>query len=145
MPNKIIKKAEEIIAKRSAITNAPGQEPFCVIALLNENGSPTVSTITAAKTDGIKTLTFGTGLSSNKVKRIKKDNRASVCFSAPDYNITLVGTVSILTDIDTKKENWYHGMSHHFTGPEDEQFCILKFETQSYNLLVDWVEVSGAI
>jgi general stress protein 26 len=76
------------------------------LALFDADGYPTVSTITPAKADGINWVTFDTGLGSNKANRIKKCDRASVCFnsSSPLYNITLVGTIEILTDEKTKQE-----------------------------------------
>jgi lysophospholipid acyltransferase (LPLAT)-like uncharacterized protein len=74
-----------------------------VLALIDENGYPTASTLTIAKADGIKWLTFNTSLSRDSVKRIKNCNRASICINFSEYNITLVGTIEVLTDPDTKK------------------------------------------
>ena len=109
------------------------------------DGYPTASTITASKANGIKWLTFCTGLGSTRTNRIDKCNRASVCFNAEDYNITLVGTMEIVTDLDIKKEMWYGGLTNHFSGPEDPNYCVLRFNTQRYNLLVDWKEARGVL
>jgi len=139
MNQEIINKAGEIVAKNT------GEAGYCALALIDLDGYPTASTISAAKADGIKWLTFCTGLSSPKVDRIKKCNRASVCFNSAEYNITLVGTIEILTAPDVKKEMWYGGLTHHFSGPEDPNYCVLKFKTERYNLLVDWQEARGTL
>jgi general stress protein 26 len=139
MNQEIIKRAGEIVMQNT------GETSRCVLALIDLEGSPTASTITASKAEGISWLTFCTGLGSPKTNRIDKNGLASVCFSADDYNITLVGTIEVLTDHDTKKEMWYGGLANHFSGPEDPNYCVLHFKTLRYNLLVDWKEVAGIL
>lgn len=139
MHEEIIKRAGEIVQKNT------GENSYCVLALVDLDGYPTASTITASKANGIKWLTFCTGLGSTRTNRIDKCNRASVCFNAEDYNITLVGTMEIVTDLDIKKEMWYGGLTNHFSGPEDPNYCVLRFNTQRYNLLVDWKEARGVL
>ena len=141
MTNEIINRAGEIVAKKTG----GGNEGYCTLSLMDENGFPTASTISASKADGINWITFCTGIGSNKAERIKKCNRASVCFSSIDHNITLVGKIEILTDLETKKEMWYNGLNHHFSGPEDPNYCVLRFKTERYNLLVDWKEAVGTL
>lgn len=137
MSQEIIAKAEEIIQKRV------GMGTYCTMALIDFYGYPTASTITASKADGIKWLTFCTGIGANKPNRIRKCNLASICFNADDYNITLEGTIEIVTDPFVKKEMWYEGLANHFTGPEDPEYCVLLFKTERYNLFVDWKEARG--
>ena len=141
MNEEIITKAGEIIAQKTG----GGNEGYCVLSLIDKDGFPTSSTISASKADGINWITFCTGLGSDKTNRIEKCNRASVCFAAIDYNISLVGTIEILTDPETKKEMWYKGLENHFSGPEDPNYCVLRFKTKRYNLLVDWMEVKGEL
>ena len=137
---------EEIIARASEIVEKnTGEDSYCVLALIDLDGYPTASTITASKANGIKCLTFCSGLGSVRTDRINQCNRASVCFNTEDYNITLVGTIEIITDLDVKKEMWYKGLTNHFNGPEDPNYCVLRFNTQRYNLLVDWKEARGAL
>ncbi|WMM24634.1 pyridoxamine 5'-phosphate oxidase family protein [Tissierella sp. MB52-C2] len=146
MSKEIIKKAGEIIRQNTAHNSLVGSEPYCVLALIDKDGHPTASTITASKSDGINWLTFCTGLKSNKVKRIENCNRASLCFNKDGaYNITLVGTIEIVTDIAVKEEMWYPGMGQHFKGSNDLEYCVLRFKTNRYNLLVDWQEVEGVL
>jgi general stress protein 26 len=139
MNQEIIKKAGEIVA-----TNT-GSESYCVLALFDVDGYPTASTISASKADGINWITFCTGFGGTKTNRISKCNQASVCFNSPEYNITLVGDIEVLTDPEVKKEMWYEGLSNHFNGPEDPNYCVLRFKTQRYNLLVDWEEDRGTL
>ncbi|MDR2932972.1 MAG: pyridoxamine 5'-phosphate oxidase family protein [Oscillospiraceae bacterium] len=145
MNQDVIKRAGEVILQNTAHNAEPGKEPYCALALIDAEGFPTVSTITAAKAQGIEGLAFCTGLGSNKAKRIAGSNRASVCFNSPDYNITLVGTIEVVTDPAVKKEMWYDGMSNHFSGPDHPDYCVLSFKTQRYNLMVDWKEAAGTL
>lgn len=139
MNQEIIIKAGEIIEKNT------GMGTYCVLALMDLDGYPTASTITASKADGINWIAFCTGLGGTRTNRINKCNRASVCFNADDYNITLIGTMEILTDLDVKKEMWYGGLTNHFSSPEDPSYCVLRFKTERYNLLVDWKEARGIL
>lgn len=140
MNSEIIGKAGAIIRKNA------GEDTFCTLALIDENGYPTASTITAAKSEGIEWVFFGTGLASNKAKRIEKCNRAAICFNTGgEYNITLVGTIEIMTDPAIKQEMWYSGLENHFSGADDPNYCVLRFKTERYNLMVDWKEVEGRI
>ncbi len=146
MNNEIIERAGEII-RQNTVQHAPeNNEPYCVMALMDANGCPTASTITPSKSEGISWITFCTGLGGNKPARIGKNNRASICFNTGGaYNITLVGTVEIVTGAAAKQEMWYEGLYNHFSGPEDPGYCVLRFQTQRYNLLVDWKEAEGTL
>lgn len=92
-----------------------------------------------------RTIYFCTGMESNKSKRIRVDNRSSICYSNDDYNITLVGRMEIVTDPVVKEEMWYGGLVNHFNGHSDPDYCVLKFKTERYNILVDWIEIRGQI
>jgi len=139
MDTEILKRAGEIVEKNTGVGK------YCALAQIDLDDYPTVSTITASKADGINWITFCTGLGSNRTERIKKCNRASVCFNADDYNITLVGELEVLTDPDIKREMWYNGLANHFNGPDDPNYCVLRFKTKRYNLLVDWKEARGEL
>ncbi len=143
MSKNIIAKATEILSKHAVHSAAVEKIPFCFLAMTDFDGSPTVSTITAAKVYGIREIMFCTGMSSNKVKRLALGNRASVCFGTETYNITLVGRLELVTAQNVKSSMWYDALSQHFTGPEDAEYCVLKFTTIRYNLLVDWEESRG--
>ena len=141
MKLEIIRRAGEIVAQNT------GEGTYCTLALLDAEGYPTASTITASQSDGIRWLTFGTGLGSNKAKRVERCGRASVCFNrGGDHNITLVGKIEIVTDATIKREMWYGALAHHFSGPDAPGYCVLRFTTERYNLFVEWQpEVAGTL
>lgn len=146
MGKEVIERAGEIIRQNTAHNLQEGSEPYCVLALIDANGYPTASTLTAAKAEGINWITFCTGVGSNKAIRIGNCDRASVCFNTSGaYNITLVGTIEIITDAAVKQEMWYEGLKNHFKGADDPQYCVLRFRTQRYSLLVDWKEAEGML
>jgi len=133
MHEKIIEKAAEVIrAKTGGIGG--GMMGYAVLALIDENGYPTASTLTISKAEGIKWLTFLTSVDSNKAKRISKCNKGSVYLDSSEYNISLVGTLEVLADPDIKKEMWYEAIGGLFSGPDDPAYCVLRFNTERYNL-----------
>jgi len=133
MDQEMITRAGEVIALKTGYIGG-GMEGHCVLALIDEDGYPTASTVTISKADGIKWITFLGGFGSNKTKRIAKCNRGSVCLSSSEYNITLVGTLEILTDPDIKKEMWQEPISEYYSDPDDPKYCVLRFNTERYNL-----------
>jgi len=141
MNEEIITRAEKILANR-----ATKEQGYCVLALIDIDGYPTAATISPSKIDGIRRITFCTGADSNWAKRIAKCERASVCFNSGEeqYNITLVGAIEVVTDLAVKKEMWYEGMGHYFSGPEDPNFCVLRFTTQRYSLMLDEHDANGS-
>lgn len=143
MSEKTLQRAAEII-KANTVYGGDGI-PACVLCQLDMEGGPTAATITPSRAGGMAWITFGSGVASNWAKRARRDTRACVCFSTKDYNISLVGTLEVVTDPQTKRETWYEGLANHFSGPEDEAYCVLRFVTQRYNLLVDWEEARGAL
>jgi general stress protein 26 len=57
-----------------------------------------------------------------------------VCINSPDYNITLVGSLSVLTDPDIKKEMWQEPLGNMYSGPDNPEYCVIKFNTERYNI-----------
>ena len=78
MNQKAVAKANEIVNAKSGFVGG-GMEGYVSLALINENGYPAITTISIAKADGIKWLTFVPGSERNSVKRANKCNRACVC------------------------------------------------------------------
>jgi len=141
MSNNVIAKAGEIIKSKTAAVN---MGKGVTLSLLDHEGYPTTSTLSISKADGIRQITFGVLLDSNKAKRALANSRASVCLFDDDYasgsyyNITLVGDVEVVTDAKVKKDMWYPGLEEHFPGGvEDANYCVLRFTTKRYNLWVD--------
>lgn len=139
MNQKMMDKAAERIACNI------GEGSYCTLALIDRFGYPTASTITASQAEGIGRIDFATGLSSRKAERAGNCPRACVCFNSPEYNITLVGRIEVVTDPEVKRQNWYEGLAEHFSGPEDPDYCVLRFSTERYSLFIDWMEVQGTL
>jgi len=140
MSNKAIEKAEEIIKSKAGVAGGEG----VALSLLDHEGYPTTSAISISKANGIQQITFAVSLDSNKAKRAKANNRACVCIFDDNfeggsyYNITLVGDIDVVTDIEVKKETWYQGLEEYFpNGFDDPNYCVLKLTTKRYNLWVD--------
>ena len=144
MNQEIIAKAIEIVEKNS-VQGGEYCGQICVLSLIDAEGFPTASAVTPSKAGGINWLTFGTLIDENRAKRAANCNRASVCFASGEYCVNLVGEIEIITSADIKREMWYDGLSFHFTGADDQSYCVLKFTTERYKLFIDGEEVSGKI
>ncbi len=128
MSNELISKAVIIMKNADVAT----------IAKIDDKGYPRASTISNIKTDGVKTVWFSTGLKSSKVKFFSQNNKASVCYRDGGNNITLTGTIEVLTDPELKKQLWLDWFINHFPGGvSDPNYCILKFTTSE---AVFWID-----
>jgi general stress protein 26 len=114
-----------------------GMDGYCALSLIDEEGYPSTSTVTISKAYGIKWITFLSGLKSNKAKRIDKCNRGSVCINSPKYNITLVGRLEVLTESDIKNEMWQEPLGSIYSGPDDPEYCVIRFNTERYKIFFD--------
>jgi len=144
MNQDVIAKAAKIV-KENSVHGGEAGFGICTLSLIDEEGFPTASIITPSKSDGIHWITFGTMLDANRAKRIANEGRASVCFGTAEHCVNLVGEMEIITSEDVKREMWYDGLGHHFTGPEDPNYCVLKFTTKRYKLFLDYQEVAGVL
>jgi len=146
MKQDVLTRASEIInSKRDFIGG--GMEGYAVLSLINEHGYPTSSTITISKADGINWISFLGGTVSNKTTRIRNCSKASICLASSEYNITLVGTVEIITDPAAKKEHWQDIFAEHYGDVNNPELCALRFTTESYNLYFsdNDIEVVGTL
>lgn len=136
MDSNIFAKANQIIKACDA----------AYLGVIDEDGSPNVSTLSTIKPENIFEAYFSTGMSANKTKRLLADKRASVCYRSEGNNITLVGETEILTDQETKSRYWLDWFINHFPGGEtDPNYCIIKFTTKRVSLWVDSVSAEFMI
>jgi len=133
------------ITRKNSVGGGEFRGQICTLTLIDEDGFPTASVMTPSKADGINWLTFGTLLDENRAKRGAACNRASVCFGSTAYCLNLVGEVEVITSADVKQEMWYDALSVFFTGPDDPNYCVLKFTTKRYKFFrtSDGLEVGG--
>lgn len=124
-----------IFAKANQIIKTCG---IAAIAVIDEEGFPSASMVTAIKQENIFEAYFATGINANKTKRLLRDKRASVCYHSSGTNITLVGEAEIVTDQETKSHCWIDGFIEHFPlGETDPNYCIIKFTTKRVSLWID--------
>lgn len=117
----LLKKAEDFIKKSET----------AVISSIGENGYPRAAAMSNIKPEGLKTLWFSTGTKSHKTRNLKENPKASVCFFNSDDNITLIGDVKIIEDMEIKKQLWLDWFINHFPlGVTDPNYCVLKFEAK---------------
>lgn len=108
------------------------------IAVIDDRGFPRASTISSIRTDGVRHAWFSTGLQSGKVRCLENNNRASLCYRDGGHNVTLIGTIEILTDQPIKRELWQDWFIDHFpAGQDDPNYCILRFTAEQASLWVD--------
>ncbi|MDD4773346.1 MAG: pyridoxamine 5'-phosphate oxidase family protein [Eubacteriales bacterium] len=145
MNKNLVEKAEYLINKCTAHTRESGLTFDWVMALTDESGYPSASMITASRADGVKWITFCTGINANKPNRIRKDPRACIyLFENKSFSgISLTGKIEIITDTSTKRQMWYDELANHFNGPEDDNLCVLMFRTERYNLFIDCQTIYG--
>ena len=125
----MFEKARQMISKCDA----------AYLGVIDENGYPSVSTVSNLKPNGIFEAYFAGGMGGNKAKRLLKDSRASVCFRTGSDNITLVGHAEILTDQPTKTRLWEDWFISHFPlGKTDPNYCIIKFTAKRASLWVGY-------
>ncbi len=104
MNSNIFAKANQIIKTCDAV----------YLGVIDENASPSVSTVSVINPENILIAYFSTNIGSNKEKRLSKDNRASVCYREGGNNITLVGEIEIKTDQETKSRYWLDWFKNHY-------------------------------
>lgn len=128
----LMQRAEEIMKKANT----------AVIATIDGEGYPRASVITSLKTEGIKHAWFSTSLKSGKVRCIRINSKASLCYSDGDNNITLMGTIEIVTDPELKKDMWLDWFIDHFPGGiEDPNYCLLKFTAGKAAFWIDSISL----
>jgi len=108
------------------------------LGLIDDEGYPSVSTVSTIKTESIFEIFASTNIGSNKEKRIRKNSRASICFCSKGSNVTLVGEAEIVTDQETKSRCWLDWFGHHYQGGEtDPDYVVIKFKTRRVSLWID--------
>lgn len=141
-----LRRAEQII-NRSAMLSAEHSECGVdwVMSLIDEEGYPSASMITAARADGFHWIAFCTGVGWNKPNRAEKDPRACVyLFDQPSFcGISLVGKIEVITDYEWKKRAWYDELGGSFESPADERLCVLLFKPEKYNIFMDGSTIYG--
>ena len=142
----LLRRAEEIVNRSTihTVADSDGTADW-VMSLIDEDGYPAASMITAAKADGFKWIAFCTGIGWNKPNRAKNNPRACVyLFDKASFSgISLVGKVDVIIDSDLNKRLWYDALGDFFTNPEDERLCVLMFKPEKYNIFIEGRTIKG--
>jgi len=114
---------------------------YAGFGVIDENGYPSVSAISLSCPKNISELSFTTTMDSNKVKRLQKNNKASInCYTSMS-NITLVGECEIFSDQETKGKYWQDwvagGADVYPGGVSDPNYCFVRFTTKRVSLWID--------
>ena len=137
----LLERAEDLVNNSTIHTvGDTGCTADWVMSLIDENGYPAASMITAARANGFEWIAFCTGKGWNKSNRAEKDSRA--CIYLFDQNsfsgISLLGRVEVINNDKSLNEFlWYDALGEYFTGPEDERLCVLMFRPERYNIFMD--------
>ena len=108
------------------------------LGVIDEDGYPSVSSVSTIKTENIFEIYSSTNIGSNKEKRISKNDKASMCFCANGNNVTLVGRAEIVKDQEVKSKYWLDWFKDHYQGGEtDPDYVIIKFTTERVSLWID--------
>lgn len=130
MNEKVVKLAEELMAKSEVIT----------LASINEEGFPRICAMANVRPEGIKTIWMATGTNSKKTGHFKNNPKASVCCHAGCDSLTLLGNVSVISDQEVKHSLWQDWFIDHFPkGKDDPDYCVLKFETKEATIYVEGI------
>ncbi len=131
-----------------------------ILRILLENSTVAVCTIdgdepkarylTVRVEDGL-TMISATYLDSRKVGQIRKNPHTHILAGfdpATPQNpwVNLDGTAEILTDQKSKSDCWIDSFKDYFTGPEDENYVVLKFtpvraEYHTYDMKTEVLEL----
>ncbi len=124
-----------IIAKANQIIKNCSEGYFSVV---NQQGYPNVATRSNIKPEGIYSCYFATDTSGAMGNAIKLISKTSVCFREGSNNVTLVGDSEIIGNKETRLQLWQDWFINHFPkGPEDPEYCLVKFTTKQLSLWID--------
>ena len=96
----------------------------------NEEFPVTKAMLKPRMREGIKVFWFHTNTSSNKVKFLRENPKASVYFVDKRFfrGASLMGTVEVLETNEAKEMLWQEGDTMYYTeGVTDPDYCVLKF------------------
>lgn len=103
----LLKRVEEIINMSTTHARNEWERNHCmdwVMSVIDEEGYPCASMITASRADGFSWISFCTGLGWNKPNRLAQNPRTCVYLfdEASFTGISLVGRTMIITDNEVK-------------------------------------------
>ncbi len=106
-----------------------------IVMLANIDGKdyPHVRAMLKIENDGLDTVWMITNTSSDKIGQLRANNRVSLYFVDLDkwMGLTLVGTLEILQDEESRKRCWRDGFEKYYPGGlDDPDYTVLRFTTR---------------
>lgn len=105
-----------------------------IISYTDFDGFPVSKAMLAPRErEGIKVFWFSTNTSSNKVKCLRENPKASIYFFDPRFfrGISLSGTIEVMETPEAKERLWRTGDTMYYHGGvTDPDYCVLKFTVQ---------------
>ena len=126
---------QEILTKAASLLEAC---ETAVLASVNENGFPRPVPMSKVRSEGASVLWFATGTTSRKTKHFTTDPKTGVCCHAGMNSAAMAGTVGIFRDAETRHACWKPEFLPHFPeGPDDPEYCVLKFTATEGTFWID--------
>jgi general stress protein 26 len=128
MSNDLIESAEKLLKECAT----------CSVSAVTTSGYPRICILGRIKNDGIKTLYFATGTSSNKVRYYHKNPKAGVTFYKGGDSVTLIGNIAVLEDKKEKDALWQDWLANHFSngGKDDPEYTVIKFTAEEATIYI---------
>ena len=121
--------------KEQTIGNLIDKCAVSIISSVDEDGFPnTKAMLKVRMREGIEHFYFTTNTSSIRVKQYLNNEKACVYFYDSRFfrGVMLKGTMTVLTDIESKTKIWRDGDTTYYKeGVNDPDYCVLKFTAVS--------------
>lgn len=102
---------------------------YAKLITFGTDGAPRGRIMTNLPIGNDMVIWFATGLSTSKIKDIRKNPNVSVFVDDPNdqTNASIIGKAQIITDGKLKKKFWQESFGFFFPGgPTDPDYCLLK-------------------
>jgi len=111
---------------------------YAKLITFGPDGAPRARIMTNLPMGKDMVIWFATGLSTSKIRDIKKNPNVCVFIDDPDdqTNASIVGTVEIVTEKKLLKKFWQEVFGFFFPGgPTDPDYCLLKITPKKVEYL----------
>lgn len=114
-------------------TELAGRSDIVMLANIDRDGYPHIRAMLKVENEGLDTIWMITNTSSDKIGQLKRNNK--VCLYFVDFEkwmgLTLVGTLDILQDAESRKRCWRKGFEKYYPGGiDDPDYTVLCFSTR---------------
>ncbi|MEL7648263.1 MAG: pyridoxamine 5'-phosphate oxidase family protein [Sedimentibacter sp.] len=113
------------------IGNLIDKTNLTIVSYTDYDGFPISKAMLAPRErEGIKTFWFSTNTSSNKVRCLINNSKASIYFVDKRFfrGVSLLGKVEVLETPEAKERIWRDGDTMYYhEGVTDSDYCVLKF------------------